>query len=137
LLLESVQESRKVLGLRHPSTLISLKALADLYQMQGRDAEADQLYLEALQASLDVLGTRDPQTLKIQLSSAFLLVNQGRRAEAVRTLQQMEPNLLGWIGQEIYTTEAGAVRRQLVSSQATFQDVVLNLAIAENSSEAR
>jgi CHAT domain/Tetratricopeptide repeat len=111
--------------------------LADLYQTQGRDAEADQLYLEALQTSLDVLGARHPQTLKIQLSSAFLLINQGRRAEAVRALQQIEPNLLGWIGQELYTTEAGAVRRQLVSSQATFQDAVLTLAIAENSGEAR
>lgn len=39
-----------------------------------------------------------------------LLVNQGQRAEAVRTLQQMEPNLLDWVGQELYSTEGGVVR---------------------------
>ena len=66
-----------------------------------------------------------------------LLVNQGRRQEAVRTLQAMEANLLGWIGQELYSTAGGAVRRQLVSSQSSFQDVVLTLATTEASAEAR
>jgi CHAT domain-containing protein/tetratricopeptide (TPR) repeat protein len=137
LFLESLQISREGQGPRHPNTLISLGALADLYSAQGRYAEAEQLYSEALQASFEVLGIRDPQTLKLQLNSVMLLVNQGRSAEAVRTLQQMEPRLLGWIGQELYSTETGAVRRRLVSSQAPFQDVVLTLAIAENSGEAR
>jgi CHAT domain-containing protein len=137
LFLEAMQVSREVQGPRHPNTLNALKALADLYQAEGRYAEADELYLEALQTSLDVLGPRHPDTLRIQLSSAFLLVNQGRREEAVKKLQQMEPHLLGWIGQELYSTETDAVRRRLVSSQAPFQDAVLNLAIAENSSEAR
>jgi CHAT domain-containing protein/Tfp pilus assembly protein PilF len=137
LFLEALQATRELQGLRHPNTLNSIEALADLYQAQGRYAEADQLYLEALPASLEVLGPHHPQTLKIQLSSAFLLVNQGRRAEAVKSLQLMEPHLLGWIGQELYSTETNAVRRQLVSSQAPFQDAVLSLAIAENSGEAR
>jgi tetratricopeptide (TPR) repeat protein len=137
LFLEALQATRELQGPRHPNTLNSIKALADLYQAQGRYAEADQLYLEALPESLEVLGPHHPQTLKIQLSSAFLLVNQGRRAEAVKRLQQMEPHLLGWIGQELYSTETDAVRRQLISSQAPFQDAVLNLAIAENSDEAR
>jgi CHAT domain-containing protein len=52
-------------------------------------------------------------------------------------LQQIQSHLLGWIGQELYTTETDAVRRRLVSSQAPFQDAVLNLAMEENSSEAR
>jgi CHAT domain-containing protein len=137
LFLETLQATRELQGPRHPNTLNSIKALADLYQAQGRYAEADQLFLEALPASLEVLGPRHPQTLNIQLSSAFLLVNQGRRGEAVKRLQQMEPHLLGWIGQELYSTETDAVRRQLVSSQAPFQDAVLSLAIAENSGEAR
>jgi CHAT domain-containing protein len=135
LLVEALQSSREVLGPRDPSTLISLGALADLYQAQGRYAEADQLYSVALQADLEVLGVRNPQTLKLQLNSAMLRVNQGRSAEAVRQLQQMEPHLLEWIGQELNSTEAGTARRQLVSSQATFQDVVLTLATAENRGE--
>jgi hypothetical protein len=66
-----------------------------------------------------------------------LLVNRDEREAASRELQKMEPNLLGWVGQEVHTTEAGAVRRQLVSSQATFQDVVLSLATAEGSGDDR
>jgi CHAT domain-containing protein len=66
-----------------------------------------------------------------------LLVNSGHSDEAVRMLQQMEPQLLGWIGQELYSTEAGAVRRQLVSSQAAFQNAVLTLATTQGSGEAR
>jgi CHAT domain-containing protein len=46
----------------------------------------------------------------------------------------MEPNLLDWVGGEVHSTEAGAVRRQLVSSQAAFQNVVLSLATAESES---
>ena len=137
LFLEAEQVSREVLGPRHPNTLSSLGVLADFYQAQGRYAEAEPLFLEAEQVSLEVLGARHPQTFKIQLNSANLLVNQGRRAEAVRKLQQMVPHLLGWLGQELYSTETGAVRRHLVSSQAPFQDVALSLAIAENSGEAR
>jgi CHAT domain-containing protein/Flp pilus assembly protein TadD len=136
LLVEALELSREVLGPHHPSTLISLGAVADLHQAQGRYAEAEQLYSEALEASLKVLGPNHPQTLKNQLHSAILLVNQGRRADAVRRLQQMETHLLGWIGQELYSTEADAVRRHLVSAQAPFQDVVLTLATAENSGEA-
>jgi hypothetical protein len=44
----------------------------------------------------------------------------------------MEPNLLAWVGQELYSTEGGAVRRQLVSRQAGFQDVVLTLGPVRN-----
>src|SRR5262249_31174818 len=101
--------------------------------------EAEPLYREALQTSreVEVLGPRHPQTLVMQLNMVALLVNLDRRGEAVRMLQQMEPNLLGWIGQELYSTGAGTVRRQLVSSQAKFQDVVLSLTREEGSSDAR
>ena len=134
---EALQARREVLGPRHPDTLTSLNNLAALYQAQGRYGEAEPLYREALQARREALGPRHPDTLATQLNMVVLLVNLDRRAEAVRTLQQMEPNLLGWIGQELYSTEAGAVRRQLVSSQATFQDVALSLATAERSGDAR
>ena len=133
---EALQASREVLGPRHPQTLTSINNLAVLYQAQGRHAEAEPLSTEALQASREVLGPRHPQTLTTQLNMVVLLANQDRPQDAVRTLQEMESQLLGWIGQELYATEAGAVRRQLVSSQATFQDVALTLATAEKSPEA-
>jgi hypothetical protein len=64
-------------------------------------------------------------------------VNQDRREEALHTLEEMEPYVLGRIGQELYANEAGFVRRQLVSSQASFQDAVLTLATTEGNVEAR
>jgi CHAT domain-containing protein/Flp pilus assembly protein TadD len=133
---EALQASREV-GPRHPNTLGSLNNLAGLYRVQGRYGEAEPLYREALQASREALGLRHPDTLRTQRNMVMLLVNLDQRAEAVRTLQQMEPNLLGWIGQELYSTEAGAVRRQLVSSQATFQDLVLTLATTDGGSDSR
>jgi CHAT domain-containing protein/Flp pilus assembly protein TadD len=137
LLREVLQGRREVLGLRHPDTLASLNNLAFLYNAQGRYGEAEPLYEEALQGMREVLGPSHPVTLTVQLNRVGLLANLGRRADAIWTLQQMEPNLLGWIGQELYSTEAGAVRRQLVSSQATFQDMVLSLATAEGNKDAR
>jgi CHAT domain-containing protein/Flp pilus assembly protein TadD len=134
---EALRARREVLGAQHPDTLASLNNLAALYFSQSRYGEAEPLLGETLQASREVLGPRHPHTLATQLNMAALLVNLDRRAEAVRTLQQMESNLLGRIGQELYSTEAGAVRRQIVSSQATFQDVALSLAMTESSGGAR
>jgi CHAT domain-containing protein len=64
-------------------------------------------------------------------------MNQGRREEAVRKLQEMEAPILGWIGQELNSTEAGAVRRQFVSSHEAFQNMVLTVATGRNSGDAR
>jgi CHAT domain-containing protein len=134
---EALEGMREVRGSRHPDTVVSLNNLAFVYQTMGRYGEAEPLYLEALQTGREVLGPRHPRTLATQRNMVAFLVTQNRRAEAVGMLQQMESNLLGWIGQELYSTEAGTVRRQLVSSQATFQDAVLSLATAEGSSDAR
>jgi CHAT domain-containing protein/tetratricopeptide (TPR) repeat protein len=136
LALEVLQASREVLGPRNRDTLISLNNLAFLYRSQGRYGEAEPLLREALQASREMLGPRHPLTLGTQLDMARLLATQNRRTEAVRMLQQMEPHLLSWIGQELYSTAAGDVRRLLVSSQATFQDTALNLATLEPSRDA-
>jgi tetratricopeptide (TPR) repeat protein len=136
LLKEALQASREALGPRHPDTLMSLNNLAGLYQAQGRFDEAEPLYLEALQASRETIGSHHPDTLVVQLNMAALLVNRDHPDDAVRTLQQMEPNLLAWVGQELYSTEGGAVRRRLVSSQADFQNEVLTLATTETSGNA-
>jgi tetratricopeptide (TPR) repeat protein len=134
---EALEASRAVLGPRHPDTLRILNNFGFLYNSQGRYGEAEPLYREALQESREALGPRHPQTLTTQLNMVAPLVNLDHRAEAVRTLQQMEPNLLGWVGQELYSTEAGAVRHQMVSSQASFRDTVLSLAMAESSGDAQ
>jgi CHAT domain-containing protein len=133
---EALQARREVLGPRHPQTLVSLNNMALLYNALGRYGEAEPLFREALQASREVLGAGHPQTLTMQLNLVVTVINLDRREEAVRMLRQMEPDLLGWIGQELYSTEAGAVRRQTVS-QAYFQDMVLSLATAASDSDAR
>jgi CHAT domain-containing protein/tetratricopeptide (TPR) repeat protein len=140
LLQEALQTRREVLGPRHPDTLTSLNSLADLYRAQGRYGDAERLVREALQGSRAMLGPRHPRTLERQVNAAAILVNLDRHGEAVRILQEAEPNLLGWIGQELYSTEAGTARRQMASSQealqATFQDAVLSLALADQSADA-
>jgi CHAT domain-containing protein/Flp pilus assembly protein TadD len=133
---DALRESREVLGSRHPNTLISLSNLAALCKDQGRYGEAEPLYQDALQAMREVLGPGHPDTLTTALDMVGLLVNSSRSDEAVRMLQHTEPHLLGWIGQELSSTEAGAVRR-LVSSQATFQNLVFTLATMQGGSDAR
>jgi CHAT domain-containing protein len=141
LLQEALRTRREVLGPRHPDTLTSLNSLAELYRAQGRYGDAERLIREALEGSRTMLGPRHPSTLERQVNAAAILVDLDRRAQAVRLLTEAEPDLLGWIGQELYSTEAGTARRQMASShavlQATFQDAVLSLATTDHSADAR
>jgi hypothetical protein len=70
-----------------------------------------------------------PTTLKFHLNGALLLATQGRIDAAARQLQAMEPQLLAWLGAELYSSEAVTVRRQLVASQSSFQHAAINLAL--------
>src|SRR6266436_120986 len=129
---EALQGTRELLGHDHPSTVLVLYGLAQLYLYQGHYGKAAPLYIEALRTSRK-LGARHPTTLTVQLGAVNLLVNQKQRPKAVRTLQQMEANLLGWIGQEFYSSAADAVRGQLATSQVGFQDAVFTLATMKKS----
>jgi hypothetical protein len=82
--------------------------------MWRRYGEAEPQLREALQARREVLGPRHPHTLLTQLNMVALLANQSQPQEAVRTLQEMEPNLLDRIAQELYSTQGGAVRRRRI-----------------------
>jgi CHAT domain-containing protein len=131
-----LQDKRGVFGPRYPATLLTMAMLADLYKAEGRYDEAEPLYKEALQARLKQLGPRHPNSISMQLKMAEFLASQNRDSEAVRMLQEMEPNLLTWIGQELYSTVTGSARRNLVSSHADFQNVVLSIAIAKGGDDA-
>jgi tetratricopeptide (TPR) repeat protein len=113
---ETLQLRREVLGPRHPDTLTSMSNLAALYQRQGRYGEAEPLYRDTLQLSREVLGPRHPDTLGVQLNFAVFLGAVGSQDEAVRQLRAMEPQLLSWLGSELYSSEAAVTRRQLVAS---------------------
>jgi CHAT domain-containing protein/tetratricopeptide (TPR) repeat protein len=129
---ETLQVNRELLGPRHQATLLGLNNLAFAYLDQGRYGDAEPLLREALQASRELLGPRHPQTQITRLNMVRTLVNLDRRADAIQLLRQMEPDVLGWIGQELYGTEAGAVRRRLGVTNTTggFQSIVLTLGAA-------
>jgi tetratricopeptide (TPR) repeat protein/CHAT domain-containing protein len=126
---QALQLRREVLGDRHPDTLTSLNNLAALFESQGRYGEAEPLFEQALQLRREVLGERHPDTLLTQLNSVVTLVNLDDTAGAVRRLRQLEPQLLSRLGAELYATESAGVRRGLVASQSTYQDVALSLSI--------
>jgi tetratricopeptide (TPR) repeat protein/CHAT domain-containing protein len=126
---QALQLSREVLGDKHPDTLLSLNNLAGLYARQGRYGEAEPLYEQALQLNREVLGDTHPQTLTAQLNSIGTLINLNNAGGAVHRLRGLEPQLLNWLGAELYSTESAAVRRGLVASQSTYQNVALSLAV--------
>ncbi len=130
LLRETLQRSREALGPQHPDTLVDMNNLAALYRAQGRYDEAEPLLREALQRSREALGSAHPRTLATELNLVIMLAAEGRIAAAAALHRQMEPQVLSWLGAELYSTEAVSVRRQLVASQANYQDVALSLALA-------
>ena len=79
-----------------------------------------------------MLGERHPNTLQVQLNGVVNLAALGRDMAAVRQLAAMEPQLLLWLGSELYSSELPRVRTHLVASQASYQDMAINLALHPN-----
>src|SRR6202035_566511 len=102
-----------------------------------RYGEAEPLYTEALQLHREVLGPHHPNTLLVQLNGVGNLAALGRDEAAVRLLAAMEPQTLIWLGSELYSSEAPGVRTHLVASQATYQDVAINLAKSSSRNHRR
>ena len=67
-----------MLGKEHPDTLGSVNNLAELYQVEGRYAEAEPLYKRALETQERVLGKEHPDTLGSVNNLAELYRVQGR-----------------------------------------------------------
>ena len=132
---EALRLKREVLGSRHPDTLSSMEQLAIIWQLQGRYSESDVLYPELLKGSMETFGAAHPNTLLTQLRRVANLAAQGHVKEAVAPLREMEPNLLTWLGVELYTTQAVAVRRRFVASQSIYQDSALSLALLAGAPE--
>jgi CHAT domain-containing protein/Flp pilus assembly protein TadD len=133
---EVLAANSKALGPRHPNTLTSMANLAVVLQSEGHLKEAEALDREALKVRLEVLGGRHPGTVNLQLNLVRTLFNRGQHAEAVQILGDIESNILDWIGQEVYSTIDGAVRRQLTPFQNTFQDLALSVATTEKTYKA-
>jgi CHAT domain-containing protein/Flp pilus assembly protein TadD len=114
-------------GARHPATFICEADLARTIARQSRYGEAEPLFRDALNGLRNVLPEH-PVTLLSQFNLTFVLAVQGRVPDAIDLHRQMEPMILDRLGTEMYTTETAAVRREMVASQSTYQDVALTLA---------
>src|SRR4051812_26094407 len=128
---QALELARQAFGPRHPDTLLSMNNLAFVLDRQGRSSKAEPLYREALEGSgsQEALGPSHPTTLLVQMNYVLNLVAQRRIGEAVALQRQMEPQVLAWLGVELYSTQAASVRHQLVASQASYQNLALTLAL--------
>jgi tetratricopeptide (TPR) repeat protein len=68
----AVELAKRVRGLEHPDTALSLNNLAELYQAMGEYAKAEPLYQEALRICQKVLGPEHPSTAN-SYCEAFVL----------------------------------------------------------------
>ncbi len=80
--LRAVEIRVRELGKDHPRTLESMSNLANVYQVQDRLAEAEQLHLETLEIRKRVLGNEHPATLNSMNRVAVLYRNTDRNADA-------------------------------------------------------
>jgi len=79
---QSYQIRKRVLGPRHPDTLVSLNLLGVAAVQQGDTRTAEAAFREAFEGGRDVLGPAHPQTLKWAVNLAGFLTMAGRLEEA-------------------------------------------------------
>jgi tetratricopeptide (TPR) repeat protein len=82
LFVQVVETRKRVLGMEHPDTLLSIGNLASTYWNQGRWKEAEELDLQVMETRKRVLGTEHPDTLASIGNLASTYRNQGRWKEA-------------------------------------------------------
>jgi tetratricopeptide (TPR) repeat protein len=100
LLLETIEEHRRVLGDDHPNTLGSMNNLAFLFSVQGRYSEAEPLFLETLEIEQRALGNDHPVTLSSTNLLGRLYVNTGRLAQAGTLLHEVLDRRLRVFGED-------------------------------------
>ena len=76
------------LGPSHPSTLTIVKNLALLYELQGRNDEAERFYLRALAGRKQHLGANHPDTLSCAKTFSRFYRSLGRNGEAKALLEE-------------------------------------------------
>jgi CHAT domain-containing protein/tetratricopeptide (TPR) repeat protein len=117
------------LGADHPQTLTIMNNLAMLLAQQSKFEEAHLLFVDLIHKSEIALGPLSPDTLLYYSNAAKVFVSQSKYDDAVSLLKTLEPRLLTWMGSEFYTTQSDVAKRNLVTSQETYQDLVLGLAL--------
>jgi hypothetical protein len=94
-----LKRKRGVLGLDHPSTLISMSSLALIYQRdKGRLDDAEDLNEQAFETFKRLFGLKHPDTLSSMNNLAVTWKRQGRDAEAIQLMEecvQLRRRILG------------------------------------------
>lgn len=126
---EALETMKRSLKPNDPITLACLNNLALFYQFQGKLNQADRQFSETLDLYKTKFGLQHPRTLRVHMNHARLLVAMGQVEKATEGLRQIGDQLFEWTVDELYSIQKARVRRQLLFSQADFQDVVLSLAI--------
>ena len=89
--LQVLESWRRVLGVEHPDTLMTMHNLAFTYNLQRRTKEAEQLFLQVLESSRRVLGAEHPDILATMHNLASTYNRQRRTEEAEKLhLQVLE-----------------------------------------------
>lgn len=77
----------KKVGKAHEETLLGLLAIADLYDMMGKDGRAEKCYLQALRKSTMILGIQNFTTLKIQNNLGVFYTSKKQYDQALPLLR--------------------------------------------------
>jgi Flp pilus assembly protein TadD len=73
---------RRVLGPEHPSTLSATANLAIVFDLQGKESEAEPLFRQILEVGRRRLGPQHPFTLAVLAAMTFLYQHNGQYASA-------------------------------------------------------
>ena len=89
LYMKTLAGQRRVLGLQHTHTLITMYNIGYLHLRRGRFAEAESTLRATLALDRRVRGERHPSTLETEYTVACVLARAGKRTEALGELRQI------------------------------------------------
>ena len=96
---------KKVLGLEHPATLISMNNLALAFSDQGRWKEAEELGVQVMETRKRVLGLDHPNTLTSMNNLASNFWKQDQRNQAIQLMTEVVQLSREVIGSDHYITK--------------------------------
>ncbi|KAL9024719.1 MAG: hypothetical protein Q9196_006309, partial [Gyalolechia fulgens] len=77
-----LEQAERILGKKHPTTLVGMNNLALVLENQGKYEEAEGIYRQTLAVREPVLGQKHPDTLVSMNNLASVLGSQGKYEEA-------------------------------------------------------
>jgi len=88
MLRETLDIRRRVLGLDHRDTLMSMNNLANMQFIEGHDGEAEKLERKTLEIQRRILGPDHPDTAMSTYNLGGIALHKGKSAEALSLLRE-------------------------------------------------